>query len=456
MEHRCEKAASGPGLQVGLISMQPLIYTALGIHPARVLPQISALQSATASDIREFQLDKLNRLLRRIRGQPRPTGSSLSWLHSAPARFQSLEEFQSIAPIMEKSAITILDEHKSRRFRRDTAGSSGTITRIAVDRYVIERQLANRALAFSWHGVEWGQREGRIWGRSATSAREKLRDVVMRRCVVSSLATEADIADAVRRLVRFDPHYLYGYASLISTLAPALEGDRAALQSLRAIVCTAEPLHEFEQRTIESRFSVPVVREYGCTETDMIAFECTHRRYHVFVDRCLVEVERSLDGTDCILVTDLDNTLCPILRYRVGDELSLEEGRCDCGLEWPRIGHLVGRLSNRFIVLPENRRVHAVTIAHLVEHTVELGHSIKAFQARQRTVDRLELTLEGVSLSEKSVIESIARAWIAEKVSRSISVDLTFGPVSRSPGRKLHYFLPLVDSSVDEDRTYLP
>ena len=56
---------------------------------------------------------------------------------------------------------------------------------------------------------------------------------------------------------------------------------------LKAIICTAEILFPFQKDYIHKVFKCPVVMEYGCSEVDIIAFQCMYEKYHICSENVL-------------------------------------------------------------------------------------------------------------------------------------------------------------------------
>jgi len=66
---------------------------------------------------------------------------------------------------------------------------------------------------------------------------------------------------------RDQPVKMYGYASALFLLAAYFERESLAPPSrLRAVFTTAEPLFDFQRKTIEAALGCPVGVEYGCRD----------------------------------------------------------------------------------------------------------------------------------------------------------------------------------------------
>jgi phenylacetate-CoA ligase len=127
--------------------------------------------------------------------------------------------------------------------------------------------------------------------------------------------------------------------------------------ALRALYVAGEPLGAARRARIAEIWGVPVVEEYGSTETGTLAGDCPHGRLHLWTDRVLCEVHDpgtgtvSATGRGELVVTPLYREAMPLLRYNTGDLVEVSDGGCPCGSALPTVrvlgrsgvGYRVGR-----------------------------------------------------------------------------------------------------------------
>ncbi|MEU5978890.1 AMP-binding protein [Streptomyces sp. NPDC047315] len=117
---------------------------------------------------------------------------------------------------------------------------------------------------------------------------------------------------------------------------------------LRAIFVGGEPLTPARRRRIGELWGVPVVEEYGSTETGSLAGECPEGRLHLWADRVLFEVYSprtgrfSTEGSGQLVVTPLYREAMPLLRYNLEDEVEVSNEPCGCGWHLPTV-RVLGR-----------------------------------------------------------------------------------------------------------------
>jgi phenylacetate-CoA ligase len=96
---------------------------------------------------------------------------------------------------------------------------------------------------------------------------------------------------------------------------------------------------------LEQKWGCLVLYVYGALEAAPIAFECHQKGgYHVASGHVFVEVvdrktEEPLPAGQMgiIVVTDLTRSASPMIRYQTGDMGFIENEKCPCGLELPRM-----------------------------------------------------------------------------------------------------------------------
>lgn len=167
---------------------------------------------------------------------------------------------------------------------------------------------------------------------------------------------------------------------LIWAVAAAAAGHRPGTDfpALRALFVGGEPVTPARRRRISRLWGVPVIEEYGSTETGSLAGECPHGRMHLWADRAVFEVydprtgKVGREGTGQLVVTPLFREAMPLLRYNLEDNVSVSYDDCDCGWNLPTVqvfgraafGHRVGdatitqhRLEELVFSLPDSYQV---------------------------------------------------------------------------------------------------
>ncbi len=115
-----------------------------------------------------------------------------------------------------------------------------------------------------------------------------------------------------------------------------------------------------------------------------------HRRegLHVNSDRVYIEIlDENLETVeDCetgeIVITDLDNYVMPLIRYRIGDVSSLKNDTCSCGRSLPLLKKVEGRTLD-IVKTPNGNRLGGTFWTLLFRSQP----GIKTFRVIQETLD---------------------------------------------------------------------
>jgi len=324
---------------------------------------------------------------------------------------------------------------------------------VYVDNDTSARSLAARMLCQSWFGILPGDRQARFWGRPLASGRyrEKLKDLALNRLRFDSLALESGrISNTLSRMRRFGIEYLYGYASLIRLFANRANYDDAAdiFGGLKAVISTSETLSEGQQKDLRDRFRCPVVNEYGCSEVDVISFQCPEGGNHVVAGNLLVEIVRfggEPEGFGTVLVTDLNNSLMPVIRYKVGDLAPLETSMCSCGRGWECMGRVLGRAQGQYVVVPGKGLLHSQFVVYMVEDMVAAGIPLGRFRIIQE--EDLGLTVQvhpekGATLDTEAILARL-KAESADVLGPDFTWMLEIvhpGDIKTTPAGKFSHF----------------
>lgn len=113
--------------------------------------------------------------------------------------------------------------------------------------------------------------------------------------------------------------------------------------ALRALFVGGEPLSDERRQRISSIWGVPVVEEYGSTETGTLAGECPEGHLHLWSDRLVFEVfdpetgRLSSEGAGQLVATTLYREAMPLVRYNLEDNVEVSTEPCACGWAVPTV-----------------------------------------------------------------------------------------------------------------------
>ena len=237
-----------------------------------------------------------------------------------------------------------------------TGGTTNEPLRVLRDRRASHRTLGWRL--HRWWGVGPGANQALIWRDASSGFWKSLRhdalwwptrSVRMDANHIDEKATAAFLD----RWERIRPALLTGYVGAVIELAQLVQRSGRAIPPPKAVGVTAAPITPGQKEYVCKVFGAPVYDHYQCIESPMLAGECArHDGLHVFADARLVEI---LDDEGqpvptgelgSVVITDFRNRVFPLIRYRLGDEARWKEGACPCGITFPMLEPVRGRITD--------------------------------------------------------------------------------------------------------------
>lgn len=335
---------------------------------------------------------------------------------------------------------------------RHTSGSTGTPLQFIKDRRSLAYMDAAMHDCYGWHDLQIGDRQARIWGvpfgvrgRLLTAAKDLL---LNRRRLLSFDIDEEPCRSFYHQLSRFRPSYLYGLPNAIADFARRLRHcdlDPAAL-CLKAVITTGETLFASHRAFLAEHFGCPIVNEYGCTESGIIAFECRAGRMHQINHNLYIEIVDPASGQPVppgqigeLVLTELHSRAMPLLRYRLGDLASVRAEWCPCGLGSPLLGEIAGRVSE-LIRLPGGKKVAAAILDY------SMPAAVRRFRCVQQAIDRLQIFIEPESALQAQELDVMTRK-IRSYVGQDVTIDIAVvGRLPREKSGKLCCFISELDT----------
>lgn len=212
----------------------------------------------------------------------------------------------------------------------------------------------------------------------------------------------------------------------------------------------AEPWTEAMRDQIEARLGLTALNIYGLSEVigPGVAVECPEKNgMHVHEDHFLVEVidPETLvpvppGGPGELVFTTLTKEALPLLRYRTRDLSVLLPGGCPCGRTLRRIGRITGRSDDMLIIRGVN--VFPSQVEHVLIETPGAEPHYLLVLRRERALDTLEVQVEARADVHAAGAEALAT--LASRIRRrlhevlGITVEVTVLPpksLERSIGK---------------------
>lgn len=312
-----------------------------------------------------------------------------------------------------------------------TSGSSGVPAVLVFDRDALDvtAVLASRAFARlltfqTWAGlIRAGTRVASIF---ATGGHYLGAAVINRRRLMfpwrksseRALSILAPLGTLIGELNEFRPAVLASYPSMLTILAREQLAGRLRISPF-LVASAGETLSSGARELIERAFDCAVLNNYSASEAPLLTFECGRQRLHLNADWYIVEpVDREGQpvppGTKShsVLLTNLANYVQPIIRYDLGDSITLHPGRCECGSIFPIVA-VEGRADEILRFQPKDGK--GVDISPLAIATVvEESPGVHRAQIVQTARDRIEIRLEADNEADSALVWSALYASLKQ------------------------------------------
>ena len=149
----------------------------------------------------------------------------------------------------------------------------------------------------------------------------------------------------VRELNAFQPSRIGGYPTALLLLADEQLAGRLHVQPTM-LTPSGESLSVVSRKKLERIFACPVRMVYSASEFMGIGYECEYGWLHISADWVILEpVDANCRAvppgrpSHTVLLTNLANRVQPLIRYDLGDSITLRAGSepCPCGCPLPAI-----------------------------------------------------------------------------------------------------------------------
>lgn len=346
-------------------------------------------------EVKQWQLEQFNREWESIRRDV-PYFQRLCQRKGLPSQFGSWQEFMETVPITNRRTIQdnraiIASRIRRPDFWRTTGGSTAEPVQIPAWKSELDFAAKDMWYARNWFGVSPSDKLFLLWGHSHllgrglkgwfNGAKRRLKDALLGYYRHSAYdLSRQSLRKAAEILLSFRPAYILGYAVALDRFARFNQDLRAAFHKVRLkiAVATAESFPTSESaELVADVLGCPVVMEYGAVETGPLAHQRPDGYYSVFWRHYFVESCESTDvpGAYEILITSLYPRCFPLIRYRLGDLISINPNEEHSVQEFKTV---IGRC-NDYVVLPNGGVIHSEAFTHAIKDLA----AISAYQVVQ-------------------------------------------------------------------------
>jgi phenylacetate-CoA ligase len=253
---------------------------------------------------------------------------------------------------------------------------------------------------------------------------------------IHTLSVVEPLPQIVQNLNDQTPMILLGYPTAVNLLAEKQVSGVLKISPI-LVVSVAERLPPGAHGQISNAFGSLVREVYAAAEFMGIAYSCNHGWLHVNSDWLILEPVNeayepvpSGQPSHTVLLTNLANRIQPIIRYDLGDSITVNPIPCPCGNPMPAI-HVGGRSDDVLYLRATNGTLIPV-LPMALETVVELIPGVRHYQIIQTAPSKLSLRIEDPSQLGEIVAKNLYE-YLGTVGFTSIQIELSLEPPIRDP-----------------------
>lgn len=345
------------------------------------------------SELEKHQVDKMKFLLKKAYSSSEFYKKKFDQYNVDIERINSLEDFKNIPILTKKELLKYNKEIQNKNgyrklFFSETSGSTGEALAFYRNSNWDAGHRAAQLRGYSWFGINPWEPSGYFWGYSFNLKKKnqtRFTDYLLNRFRLFSYDKE-EIKKYAKKLEK--AKYLEGYSSMIYEISKLINEEKMGPYDLKMVKGTSEKIFDSYQEESLKAFNKKIISEYGAAETGIIAFECKKGNMHITMENVIVEVE---DGE--ILVTNLLSESFPIIRYKLGDSVVIDErAKCECGMEHSVIKEIVGRVGK--LIYGNIKKYPSLTFYNIFKNLAIKHNIILNYQVIQKNKGEVEVFLD--------------------------------------------------------------
>jgi phenylacetate-CoA ligase len=324
--------------------------------------------------------------------------------------------------------------------KTQSSGSTGEPKVFYYDKVAYGWRLASQFYGWKRAGFEFGEKWLRISMAERNTLFYKIFNFFSRCSYIGLTEFGEEKYDEVKRVLESKkPVMIYSYASALYLISDYLDKQGCNYNFVKSIIVQGDICFPKYREKIEKVFNTKVFDTYG-GDGVIISGQCTEGNHHVLDLGVIIEIVDDnynilTEGeVGKVLITDLHNTVMPLIRYEIGDLGVRMSINCKCGSKFSTIRSPIGRDTD--VIKLSN----GITLfVHYFTFLFEYYSEILQFQVREIWQDELLIYLkvtENFSDKLRQEIESKIMNYCKGGVKTKIELVKEI-PLERSNKRRL-------------------
>lgn len=282
-----------------------------------------------------------------------------------------------------------------------TGGTTGASMKVIYTKKDMQERFAILDHFRAQHGYELGKKTAWFSGKNLITQKDIDKGICSHYDFVNKirfystfLINEKNFDVYWKSLNEFQPEFLVGFPSSVFEICQ-IARDRGLKYKGKAKVFfpTAETVLAEHRQVISEVLGCKLVDQYASSEGAPFILECNAGNLHIHPLTGIFEVvddDLKPAQSGQMLVTSFTTHGTPLVRYRIGDSITLADNskKCACGSIFPLVERIEGR-TNDYILSPTHGKVNLGNISNSTKDT----RGIVCFQLTQDKIDHLEVKI---------------------------------------------------------------
>lgn len=350
---------------------------------------------------------------------------------------QDFKGLEQVRPLEKTDVINNLDKIKtiseSEGIVSLTGGTTGASMKVIYTKKDMQERFAILDHFRAQHGYELGKKTAWFSGKNLITQKDIDKGICSHYDFVNKirfystfLINEKNFDFYWKSLNEFQPEFLVGFPSSVFEICQ-IARDRGLKYKgkVKVFFPTAETVLPEHREVISEILGCKLVDQYASSEGAPFILECSKGHLHIHPLTGIFEVvDEDLNPAQSgqMLVTSFTTHGTPLIRYRIGDSITLADNskKCNCGSIFPLVERIEGR-TNDYILSPTHGKVNLGNISNSTKDT----KGIVCFQLIQDKIDHLEVKIiVSKSFDKKQELNFISS--LRERIGNEIELDIRY------------------------------
>lgn len=324
------------------------------------------------SDIRQYQLSKFREVVHHACENVPFYRKKYEGMDLGLSSLKDVQKLPVInAPELRKchlDEITSKKVNKNEMLNMSTTGTSGSPLKFRLSK----KENAVRQLSFLRFMLGYGWwpwwKVVQVWREVSPKKYSVFQRLINSRKFHVSI--HQPVEDQVKQLWQINPQMLHGTLTSVEQIADWLVDHGESLKGIRVISTGGEVKKSYHGEKFKKAFGTPGIQRYGAVECGIMGYSCIYCGQLYFdeqnffvevVDDSYRPVKNGEQGK--VLFTTLNQYTTPLVRYELGDMITLSESQGHCKNKFLHFKSIDGR---EFDVLPlkDGRQLHSQHLIH--------------------------------------------------------------------------------------------